>query len=186
MWLYPLLFYSLLFSSLFVLKDNKENELLEEKLLQQQTQQSQQSQQPRQARKRWKTDKEHLFTNNLVSGAMLAIFLVIIQAFIQIGLHNLCSYVVVISLAISGPCFAASIFTNSKEVKYPYKRSAIIVNTIYGFGILFGFLGLVTTFWYISWIIGIVFLGASLLVFVFSLLYVKQLSQDEEGKYMWR
>jgi hypothetical protein len=155
--------------------------------LSQQTQQSQQSQQPKPAKKRWKDSESRIRGNNIICGGLLAIFLIIVQAFIQIGLHNLCSYIIVVSLAVSGPCLAAIIYINSSHhTRFPYKRSGKFFNMIYGFGMLSGFVGLAATFWYMSWIVGAVFLVASLIVFVLSILYVNQLSQDEDGHYMWR
>jgi len=125
-------------------------------------------------------------SNNLITGGILAIFLVILQAFIPIGLHDLYSYIVLISLAIAAPCLTACIIINTHVSKYPYTQSAVIVNTIYGAGVFSGFIGVAATFWYISWIVGVVFLMVSLVVFALSLVYVNQLSQDEQGLHMWK
>ena len=154
--------------------------------MQQQTQQSQQGPQPHQTKKRWKNNENRLRSNNLLTGALLAVFLVILQTFIGIGLHNICSYIVIISLAVSGPCLASCIVIKTHEQKYPYRQSATIINTFYALGLLSGFIGLVATFWYMSPIVGIVFFGVSLIVFVFSILDVNHLTQDAEGKHMWR
>ncbi len=154
--------------------------------MQQQTQQNQQNQQPKQTKKRWKAADYHIRGNNLIVGGILAISLIILQAFIQIGLHNLWSYIVIIALAITVPCMAAIILINSHEVKYPYTSSGTIRNIIFGTGVFGSFIGILATFCYISWFVGIIFLGASMLVFVLSILYVKQLSWDEDGQYKWR
>lgn len=151
--------------------------------MQEQTQQTQQALPPQQKKKRWITDQNHFQNSSVISAALLAIFLIILQAFIGLGLHTVCSYIVVISLAVSAPCLAGRIVIMTHEQKYRYRQNAAIINSLYFFGLLFGFTGLAATFWYMSPIAGIVFLVVSLIVFIFSLLDARNLSLDEEGKY---
>lgn len=147
--------------------------------------QSAQQQQPKQPGEKWRTDEPLLSINNLVCGGLLVIFLVIFQDFIQMGLSNVYSYIVVLSLAVAMPCLAGCLIVNLIEVRYPYKYGAKWVNTIYGIGLLSGFAGLVATFGYISPIVAIVFFAISVSVLFLFSKHVKQLSKDPEGLHKW-
>jgi len=144
-----------------------------------------QEQQP-QPGQRWKRDDYSYQGNSLICGGLLAAFLVILQVFIQTGLHNRAAYVIIFAFAVSAPCLVARLLMNSHEVKYPYMRSAAISNTIYGIGVGFGFLGFAATFWYIYWIAGLVFFSISVIAFAFSIIHAQHLSQDKEGNYRWK
>lgn len=143
----------------------------------------QQTPQPNQTKKRWKSDEHNMRRSNVASGGLLAISVIVLQAFIPLGLHNISSYIVTISLTIAMPCLVATILTNTYEVDYPYKSSGKVMNTIFLVGIFSGLVSLAATFWYISWIVGITFIIVLLTIAVFAAYYTNQLSQDEDGQH---
>lgn len=143
-------------------------------------------QQPEQPKEKWRTDETRFSINNLVCGGLLAIFLIIFQDFIQTGVTDIFSYVVVFSLAVAMPCLAGCLISNLIEVRYPYKYGATLINIIYGIGLLSGFVGLVATFGHISLIAAGIFFVISIIAGVVCVLYTRQLSRDPEGLHKWQ
>lgn len=62
-----------------------------------------------------------------------------------------------------------------------YMHHAKFFNNIYAIGFFDSFCGVLATFWYLSWIAGVVFLGVAAVVFVLGIAHYKQLSEDKEG-----
>jgi len=130
---------------------------------------------------KWRNDTHNIRTNNLICGGLLAISLIILQDFIQLGVSNRFAFIVVVSFAIAIPCLVGVLFSNNHEAKYPYMHHAKFFNITYAIGILSGFIGVLATFWYLSWIAGVVFLGVAIAASVLCLAHYNQLSEDKEG-----
>lgn len=130
---------------------------------------------------KWRNDPHNVRTNNLVCGGLLAISLIILQDFIQAGVSSRYAFIAVVSLAVALPCLAGVLISNNHEAKYPYMHHAKFFNTMYAAGIISGLIGVIATFWYLSWITAVVFIGVAAIVFVLSIAHYKQLSEDKEG-----
>jgi hypothetical protein len=116
-----------------------------------------------------------------VCGGLLAICLIIFQDFIQLGISNRYAFIAVISFAVAFPCLVGVLMSNNHEAKYPYMHHAKFFNSIYAIGILSSFIGVLATFWYLSWIAGVIFLGVALGAFVLNIAHYRQLSEDKDG-----
>ena|SRR5258708_16354208 len=130
---------------------------------------------------KWKNDDHHAQSAKLISGGLIAISLIILQDFIQLGLANLSASIAIFSFAITIPCLVGVLYSHHNESKYPYMKHAKFVNIMYAFGIISGFIGVTSTFWYMSWIAGVIFLGVTAGVFVLSFAHYRQLAEDKEG-----
>jgi hypothetical protein len=82
-------------------------------------------------------------------------------------------------MAEHGKCGRA-IIPGTGQVKYPYMHHAKFFNSIYAIGIFSGFIGVTATFWYMSWIAAVVFLGGAIGVFALCIAHYRQLSEDKD------
>src|SRR5437660_816756 len=130
---------------------------------------------------KWRNDPHNVQTNSLVCGGLLAIGLIIFQDFIQLGVSNRYAFIAVVSFAVAFPCLVGVLMSNNHEAKYPYMHHGRFVSILYAFGILSSFIGVLATFWYLSWIAGVIFLGVALGAFVLNIAHYRQLSEDKEG-----
>jgi hypothetical protein len=130
---------------------------------------------------KWRNDPHNVRTNNLVCGGLLAISLIILQDFIQLGVASQFAFIAVVSFAVAFPCLVGVLLSNNHEAKYPYMHHAKFFNCIYFVGILSGFIGVLATFWYLSWIAAAVFFGVAIGAFALYLAHYRQLSEDKEG-----
>lgn len=96
---------------------------------------------------------------SLVLSGLIGIDIVIIQAFIPLGLVDLAVTISLLAFAVAIPPLAISIFLNQFIWGAGYQpRSFIKYNLLKVIGAFATFIGLNATFWYASWILGVVFL----------------------------
>jgi len=96
---------------------------------------------------------------SLVLSGLIGIDIVIIQAFIPLRAVDLAGTISLLAFAVAIPLLAISIFLNQFIWGAGYQpRSFIKYNLLKVTGAFATFIGLNATFWYTSWIIGVVFL----------------------------
>ena len=98
---------------------------------------------------------------DLYLGGLLAISLILFQVFVSLGKLSTPGFISVIAFAVSMPLLTA---TFTAKVFYGYGHVSVIIFTVIGFPA--AFVGIVSAFWYISWIAGVVFLVTSGFAFV--------------------
>jgi hypothetical protein len=122
---------------------------------------------------------------SLVLSGLTGIDIVIIQAFIPLGLIHPAIIVSLFTFAIAIPFLAISIFLNQFIWGAGYQpRSFVQYNLLKVIGAFFTLIGLNATFWYASWIIGVIFLISGVIGSIIALLTIIHLFDEvnKEGK----
>jgi predicted outer membrane lipoprotein len=123
-------------------------------------------------------------TSDLIAGALIALSIIIMQDFISTGITGILTFISMSAIAIELPFLAFCLLVDFHERIYKKRtgpKNTRLYNVLYGFGILFGFIAIDTTFWHISWIIGTILLLCSLIAFIAMIVHHREISkQDSE------
>lgn len=108
-------------------------------------------------------EREWIRQNNVIYGGMIAVALVLVQPFLTAGPLTGLPLVCVIAFAVAIPLLAALVMINQQETFRGRLTSSKTVNVARGLAMLASGTGIVTAFWHMSSIAGIVVLSSMVL-----------------------
>lgn len=129
-----------------------------------------------------KSDAYAITLSNLYAGGLLVVSLIILQDFITLRTPDPASFISVLAFSVALPFLAGVLVVNVVESKYPYGSShwviGRLVHIVFALGVLIALVGVAAAFWHVSWIAGVVFLGALVVAFIVDSVYVADLDED--------
>lgn len=120
---------------------------------------------------------------NITSGGLIAISLVILQTFVSATSLDILLLIATCSFSIAIPILAGKLFLNfilsTHDYYLPSFRHGILRGSIV-IGCLFAMIGIIATLWHISWIAALLFLASTILMYVLGALYFPHLIEIAE------
>lgn len=95
----------------------------------------------------------------LLAGGLAGIGLVIIQAFIPLGMIDVPVSISILAFALSIPLLGAYTLSVTTLSKYSERK---VANILFWPGVIGAGVGITTAFWHASWIAGVTFLASSI------------------------
>lgn len=117
---------------------------------------------------------------SFLTGGLIAISIVILQALISLGKLDMPSTVSLVALSISMPLAASFLFIRFVQSAYginTYEWRVISILTVVSY--IIGFIGITAAIWHASPLAGVVFLIVGSIAFVFSMVYYVYASTRE-------
>jgi hypothetical protein len=105
--------------------------------------------------------REWLGQTSLIYGALITVGVLIVQAFLTASSLDLTATISVISFAVAIPFLAALMLVNREEEFRGRRTPSRLVAIGNGVGQSAAFVGIVSAFWHITWIAGVVVLVSS-------------------------
>jgi hypothetical protein len=129
-----------------------------------------------------KSDSYAVDLSNFYAGGLIAVDLVILQAFLSIGALNPTQFISVTAFAIALPFLAGILTINMIEHYYPFRpqksKAVHFVQILFIAGIAADIIGVDAALWSILWIVGVAFIGAFVISIVIYGIYIASLNND--------
>lgn len=106
--------------------------------------------------------QEWIRQSNVIYGGLMAVGLVMIQAFLTASSLDISATVCVIAFAVSTPLLAALLLVNRQEQFRRRVTPSRLVNVVKAIAQGSAFLGVAAAFWHMSWIAGVVLLASAI------------------------
>ena len=144
-------------------------------------------------RKKIKLDEKAEKEDRLIMflcGALLAVGVILLQVFITTGITDIPIFISVVALSLAIPILSGGIYALQLEIEDQYRMEGKWAG-IPAFGFLAGsiitIVGVGAAFWHLSWIVGVLFIVAVLVMFWLVVLYrptfeEEKMPYEEPGK----
>ena len=109
----------------------------------------------------WRTG-EGLQQSGVIYGGLIAIAVVMLQGFLEASSLDTSAKVGTIAFAVAIPLLAALVLINRQEAFRGRRTTSVSVTLAHVIAQLAAFVGLVASFWNITWVAGVTFLVASI------------------------
>ena len=106
--------------------------------------------------------------NDLFFAGLLAISLVLLPIYFAMGMLDRTAFISLISLAIAIPALGGCLIVKTifgAHLARPSLKKMFAFAALADIAILFDFIGIVSAFWHLSWIAGVIFLISTALIF---------------------
>lgn len=117
-----------------------------------------------------KESEENIALSNIACGGLIAIGLVMLQAFIALTSLDSAEFISVLAFAIAIPLLTGRILQNFLVKLSKKDRVALGCSNTYYLGTLAALVGIGAAFWHVSYVAGIVFISSSFVAFAAFLL----------------
>ena len=111
-------------------------------------------------------------------GSLVAIGVVILQAFLTTASLDLPSVISVLALAVSLPMLSTAVLITHAQASYQYASWPWYLTMVIVIGQTAAFIGVVAALWHISWVAGIVIVASTVIGLVAYRDYLKRLDID--------
>jgi hypothetical protein len=125
-----------------------------------------------------KTSEHAIRMYNLYCGGLMAVSLIIMQAFIASVTLDFTAYISVFAFSLAIPLMAGTIVVNTIQSRTPYTPHPKLVRNVVIISSVISFVGVTTAIWHIVWIAGLVFLMSILIASLVYFIYVPKLEDE--------
>ncbi|HLZ60646.1 MAG TPA: hypothetical protein VKR06_27180 [Ktedonosporobacter sp.] len=133
-----------------------------------------------------KSNEYTLRLHNLYIGGLMALILVVLQAFLGLDKPSICVSISVTAFAIALPLLGGVLVLNLVEEKYPYGQShsisARLMNICFITGAIAAFIGMDAAVWNVLWLAGVAFFVTMIVATIVYGWYVSGLEEKATSK----
>jgi len=118
-----------------------------------------------------------------VMGGLIAISFIILQDFISTDKLDIAEFISIVAFSVSLPILGGVLSFYQLWVRDEYyymtRLSNLIEYQVSMVGIAFSIIGVIAAFWHVSWIAGLIFTLATLIMLIFHYIYLDSANSEE-------
>jgi hypothetical protein len=130
--------------------------------------------------KKYEVKEEWSRQTGAIQAGLITIGLIIVQAMIATNATDTPALISLWAFAIALPLLAVLVLLNIAQAKYKYASYPFYLTFAYIVGQSSAFVGIVSAFWHVSWVAGVLLLVSAAIGLAVYLAYSRQLEKDNQ------